>query len=117
MSSKVLRCPRNHFTDLNSIGNCDIPSCVDGQDKARRVMFERSHQRISRYHKLALIEPDQTGASLLQKLASEAEKGILCMAPHALAIRLVPVSRVRLFPGSAWPSWRPDGKLPGYRLR
>ena len=56
-------------------------------------MFERSHSRASRYRKLALLERDQVRASLLQRLADEAERGILCIAPHALAVRAVPVVR------------------------
>ena len=30
-------------------------------------MFERSHLRVSRYRRLALLEPDQVRASLFQR--------------------------------------------------
>jgi hypothetical protein len=70
-------------------------------------MFERSHKRATRYRKLALMERDHARASLLQRLADEAERGILCVAPHVLAVRAVPIAIRRqtapLFP--VWPDW------------
>jgi hypothetical protein len=66
-------------------------------------MFERSHKRVSRYRKLALIESDRARANLLQRLADEAERGVLCMAPHALAVR--PVRVTQSSPFRARPDW------------
>ena len=73
-------------------------------------MFERSHRRVSRYRKLALTESDQARVSLLQRLADEAERGVLCMAPHTLAVRPVQISpRDRAAPFHACPDWRSKG--------
>ena len=66
-------------------------------------MFERSQKRVSRYLNLAMIETDQARLSLLKRLADEAERGVLCMAPHTLAVRPVPAApRDRLAPLRAW---------------
>jgi hypothetical protein len=69
-------------------------------------MFERSHRRVTRYRKLALMERDQARASLLHRLAEEAERGVLCVAPHVLAIRAIAMpgrERAIVFP--FWPNW------------
>ena len=52
-------------------------------------MFERSEMRVMRYRRLAVSEADAQRASVLQRIADEAERGVLCMAPHPLAIRVV----------------------------
>jgi hypothetical protein len=37
-----------------------------------------NHDRAIRYRRLALREPDKAKAALLQKIADEAERGVLC---------------------------------------
>ena len=41
-------------------------------------MSDRDHDRAVRYRRLALAEPDKANAALLQKIADEAERGVLC---------------------------------------
>ena len=41
-------------------------------------MSNKNHDRAVRYRRLALAEPDQAKAALLQKIADEAERGVLC---------------------------------------
>jgi hypothetical protein len=41
---------------------------------------ERNHTRALRYRKLALAEADKYNANLLNQLADEAERGVLCTA-------------------------------------
>jgi hypothetical protein len=67
-------------------------------------MFERSHKRAKRYRQLALAEHDQARATLLQRLADEAERGVLCIAPHVLAVHAVPIDKRDLVPPfQIWP--------------
>jgi hypothetical protein len=41
-------------------------------------MIGKDHDRAVRYRRLALAEPDKAKAALLQKIADEAERGVLC---------------------------------------
>lgn len=41
-------------------------------------MSDKNHERAVRYRRLALAEPDKAKAALLQKIADEAERGVLC---------------------------------------
>ena len=41
-------------------------------------MSDKNHDRAVRYRQLALAEPDKAKAALLQKIADEAERGVLC---------------------------------------
>jgi hypothetical protein len=41
-------------------------------------MGDKNHDRAVRYRRLALAEPDKAKAALLQKIADEAERGVLC---------------------------------------
>lgn len=41
-------------------------------------MNDRNHDCAVRYRRLALTEPDKAKAALLQKIADEAERGVLC---------------------------------------
>jgi hypothetical protein len=41
-------------------------------------MSDKNHDRAVRYRRLALAEPDKAKAALLQKIADEAERGLLC---------------------------------------
>ena len=41
-------------------------------------MSDKKHDRAVRYRRLALAEPDKARAALLQKIADEAERGVLC---------------------------------------
>jgi hypothetical protein len=41
-------------------------------------MSDKNHDRAVRYRRLALAEPDKAKAALLQKIADEAERGVLC---------------------------------------
>ena len=41
-------------------------------------MSDKNHDRAIRYRRLALAEPDTSKAALLQKIADEAERGVLC---------------------------------------
>jgi hypothetical protein len=49
-------------------------------------MIARNHIRAARYRALALTEKDQARANLLDRLAEEAEHGVLCTVRH---LRLV----------------------------
>jgi hypothetical protein len=49
-------------------------------------MIARNHMRAARYRALALTEKDQARANLLDRLAGEAEHGVLCTVRH---LRLV----------------------------
>ena len=49
-------------------------------------MIARNHIRAARYRALALIETDQARANLLDRLAGEAEHGVLSTVRH---LRLV----------------------------
>jgi hypothetical protein len=44
---------------------------------------EKNHARALRYRKLALAETDREKARLLNNLADEAERGILCTVDHS----------------------------------
>jgi len=41
-------------------------------------MIGKDHDRAVRYRRLALAEPDKAKAAFLQKIADEAERGVLC---------------------------------------
>jgi hypothetical protein len=41
-------------------------------------MGNKTPDRAVRYRRLALAEPDKAKAALLQKIADEAERGVLC---------------------------------------
>ena len=41
-------------------------------------MIGKDRYRAVRYRRLALAEPDKAKAALLQKIADEAERGVLC---------------------------------------
>jgi hypothetical protein len=41
-------------------------------------MTTKNQERAVRYRRLAMAEPDKEKAALLQKLADEAERGVLC---------------------------------------
>jgi hypothetical protein len=41
-------------------------------------MTDKNQQRAVRYRRLALAEPDKAKATLLFKIADEAERGVLC---------------------------------------
>jgi hypothetical protein len=56
--------------------------CCGSALKSRHSEQERSmpnnQDRALRYRRLALAEPDKAKAALLQKIADEAERGVLC---------------------------------------
>lgn len=43
-----------------------------------------NHDRAIRYRRLALREPNKAKAALLQKIADEAERGVLCTVDRKL---------------------------------
>ncbi len=47
-------------------------------------MSDINHDRAVRYRRLALAEPDKAKAALLQKIADEAERGVLCTVDRTL---------------------------------
>ena len=49
-------------------------------------MIARNHIRAARYRALALTETDQARANLLDRLAAEAEHGVLCTLRHPLRL-------------------------------
>ena len=49
-------------------------------------MIARNHIRAARYRALALTETDQARANLLDRLAAEAEHGLLCTLRHHLRL-------------------------------
>ena len=55
-----------------------------------RMNIEKNRQRALRYRKLALAEPDRDKADLLNQIADEAERGILCTADHQPSINKTP---------------------------
>jgi hypothetical protein len=67
-------------------------------------MSDKNHDRAIRYRRLALAEPDKSKAALLQKIADEAERGVLCTVDQK---RLLPdVTSDKPLPS---PSSRQDG--------
>jgi hypothetical protein len=50
-------------------------------------MSDKNHERAVRYRRLALAEPDKSKAALLQKIADEADKGVLVTADWMTAAR------------------------------
>jgi hypothetical protein len=52
-----------------------------------------SNPRAARYRRLALQEPDNAKAALLQAIADEAERGVLCTADFAKPKPHVEVSK------------------------
>jgi hypothetical protein len=61
-------------------------------------MLAKNHIRAARYRALALTEKDQARANLLDRLAEEAEHGVLCTVRH---LRLVHSAEVTLVPSDA----------------
>jgi hypothetical protein len=49
-------------------------------------MSDKKHDRAVRYRRLALAEPDEAKAALLQKIADEAERGVLCTVDQKQAV-------------------------------
>lgn len=49
-------------------------------------MISRNHIRAARYRALALTETDRARANLLDRLAEEAEHGLLCSIRHHLRL-------------------------------
>jgi len=49
-------------------------------------MIARNHIRAARYRALALTETDPARANLLDRLAAEAEHGVLCTLQHHLRL-------------------------------
>ena len=47
-------------------------------------MSDKTRDRAVRYRRLALAEPDKAKAALLQKIADEAERGVLCTVDRTL---------------------------------
>jgi hypothetical protein len=56
-------------------------------------MLAKNYIRAARYRALALTEKDQVRANLLDRIAEEAEHGVLCTVRH---LRLVHSAEVRL---------------------
>jgi hypothetical protein len=48
-----------------------------------------NQDRALRYRRLALAEPDKAKAALLQKIADEAERGVLC-TPDRIPLQRAP---------------------------
>lgn len=48
---------------------------------------ERNHQRALRYRELALAQTDKDKANLLNRIADEAERGVLCTVDHVASSR------------------------------
>jgi hypothetical protein len=57
-------------------------------------MIDRNQIRAARYRRLALAESDKEKAALLNRMADEAERGVLCMADRKLTEPSVPPRRV-----------------------
>ena len=49
-------------------------------------MSDKNHDRAVRYRRLAFAEPDKAKAALLQKIADEAERGVLCTVDRKQAV-------------------------------
>jgi hypothetical protein len=47
-------------------------------------MSDKTRDRAVRYRRLALAEPDKAKSALLQKIADEAERGVLCTVGRTL---------------------------------
>lgn len=50
--------------------------------------FEKDHARAVRYRKLALAETDREKAVLLNRIADEAERGVLCTVDRLYSISI-----------------------------
>jgi len=49
-------------------------------------MTAKNQERAVRYRRLAMAEPDKDKAALLQKIADEAERGVLCTTDQRLSL-------------------------------
>jgi hypothetical protein len=49
-------------------------------------MSDKNHDRAVRYRRLALAESDKAKVALLQKIADEAERGVLCTVDHKRSV-------------------------------
>jgi hypothetical protein len=54
------------------------------------MSIEKNRQRALRYRKLALAETDRGRAELLNRIADEAERGVLCTADGLHSIHITP---------------------------
>jgi hypothetical protein len=66
--------------------------------RRRRTMLAKNYVRAARYRALALTETDKARANLLDRLAEEAEHGVLCTVRH---LRLVHSAEATLAQGAA----------------
>jgi hypothetical protein len=57
------------------------------------VSIEKNHARAVRYRKLALAELDREKANLLNRIADEAERGILCTVDRSYNPSSIEVNR------------------------
>jgi hypothetical protein len=53
---------------------------------------EKNRARALRYRKLALAETDKEKARLLNNIAEEAERGVLCTVDHTASSLSIPIS-------------------------
>ena len=56
-------------------------------------MIGKDRDRAVRYRRLALAEPDKTKAALLQKIAEEAERGVLCTVDRKQPVPEVEIAK------------------------
>ena len=56
-------------------------------------MIGKDHDRAVRYRRLALAEPDKAKAALLQKIADEAERGVLCTVDRKQPVAEVEIAK------------------------
>jgi hypothetical protein len=68
---------------INANNRPELWCDVVGQNLPR--MIERNQNRAARYRRLALAEPNKEKSSLLNRIADEAERGVLWVADRDLS--------------------------------
>jgi hypothetical protein len=75
---------------INPNSRQELPRGAEGRNLPRMI---DNQKRAARYRQLALAEPDKERASLLNRLADEAERGMLCTADRKLSQPFPPPHR------------------------
>jgi hypothetical protein len=56
-------------------------------------MGDKNHDRAVRYRRLALAELNKANAALLQKIADEAERGVLCTVDEKQSVPEITIAK------------------------
>src|ERR1700760_4446421 len=64
-----------------------IAAYIRGHELELCMSTDKNHQRALRYRELALAQNDKDKANLLNRIADEAERGVLCTVDHVSSTR------------------------------